>query len=36
MTVRYRNYKQFGATIRVRESTEVPTPLPDSQQVPGQ
>jgi hypothetical protein len=36
MTVRYRNYKRFGATIRVRESTEVPTPLPDSQQVPGQ
>ena len=26
MTVRYRNYKRFGATIRVRESTEIETP----------
>jgi len=26
MTVRYRNYKQFGATVRVGESTEVKEP----------
>jgi len=26
MTVRYRNYKRFGATIRVRESTEIDAP----------
>jgi len=28
MTVRYRNYKRFGATIRVRESTEIEAPPP--------
>jgi hypothetical protein len=26
MTVRYKNYKRFGSTVRVGPSKEVPTP----------
>jgi len=34
MTVRYRNYKRFGATVRVGPSTEIKEPLPDSPPAP--
>jgi hypothetical protein len=34
MTVRYRNYKRFGATIRVGESQEISTPPPAPEQAP--
>ena len=34
MTVRYRNYKRFGATIRVRESTEIEAPPPAPEPAP--
>jgi len=34
MTVRYRNYKRFGATIRVGESTEVKEPPSDTPPAP--
>ena len=34
MTVRYRNYKRFGATIRVGESTEVKEPPSDTSPAP--
>jgi hypothetical protein len=34
MTVRYRNYKRFGATIRVGESQEINTPPPAPEQAP--
>jgi hypothetical protein len=33
MTVRYRNYKRFGSTIRLGESKQLPTP-PDSETTP--
>ena len=33
MTVRYKNYKRFGSTIRLGASKEIPTP-PDSQTPP--
>jgi hypothetical protein len=33
MTVRYRNYKRFGSTVRVGPSTEIPTP-PDPTEPP--
>lgn len=35
MTVRYRNYKRFGATVRVGRSTEIKEPPPDSTPTPG-
>jgi len=34
MTVRYRNYKRFGATIRVGESKEIDAPPPAPQPAP--
>jgi len=34
MTVRYRNYKRFGATVRVGESTEVKEPPSDTPPAP--
>lgn len=34
MTVRYRNYKRFGSTVRVGPSTELKEPLPESEQEP--